>query len=338
MAAALPSWIGRGLRTVAANGARGARGVHSLASLVHGHAARSPSSLALLAPQQEVSWTYQEMSERAITVAGTLADVGYEKGDVLVTDLPNSVENLLLQVACSHLGVAVATAKDAKALAELSGAARVRGAVTHVFEGASEVLQSAVLPVPTISLEILDGSLGLLSNSAAPQAVVPEDAAAPLGYWGSTKPLTCGEALSTMAADTREQLAVTSDDRVLVSITLCHAFGIASAVGSAFLAGASVVLPGASGIRGCGSPTQRAAVTLEVLASARCSVLFSDVHTLKALPPPAGADLSALRTGACKVGSGASFLHDVREAKLGPNGEMRPLEYAGVPMLAVGKK
>jgi len=95
------------------------------------------------------------------------------------------------------------------------------------------------------------------------------------------------------------------------------------------------VLPGASGIRGCGSPSQRAEATLEAMISEKCSLLFADVHTLKALPPPEG-DL-VLRGGCCKVGSGADFL-DVKEAKLGPNGEMRPLEYAAVPLVAVGKR
>ena len=33
-------------------------------------------------------------------------------GSTVVTDLPNSVENLVLQVSCSWLGAAVATAKD----------------------------------------------------------------------------------------------------------------------------------------------------------------------------------------------------------------------------------
>merc|ERR1719253_2271720 len=121
-------------------------------------------------------------------------------------------------------------------------------------------------------------------------------------------------------ADALSALGLTADDRLLVSITLCHAFGIGSAVSSALQAGATVVLPGSSGIRGCGSPSQRAQVTLEVLASEKCTVLFADVHTLKALPPPGAADLSALRTGVCKVGSGADFLPDVREAKLGPDG------------------
>eukprot|EP00928_Gymnodinium_smaydae_P041429 TRINITY_DN28039_c0_g1_i1.p1 TRINITY_DN28039_c0_g1~~TRINITY_DN28039_c0_g1_i1.p1 ORF type:complete len:354 (+),score=53.54 TRINITY_DN28039_c0_g1_i1:36-1064(+) len=320
------------------------RGRHasSLASLVHGHAATAPSSFALVAPQQGVAWSYEQLSQRSSVAAGVLSKLGYSRGDVIVTDLPNSVENLVLQVACSHLGVAVATAKDANALKDLSNAARVRGAVTYVPEGAAGAgwLLDAGLPIATSLLPQLNASLGPLGDgdvSAAP-APVDADGSAALGYWSSTKPLTNKEAIDTMGADAKAKLAITSQDRVLVSITLCHAFGIGSAVGCAFLSGAAVVLPGASGIRGCGSPSQRAHVTLNTLVSERCSVLFSDIHTLKALPPAGDADLTALRTGVCKVGSGATFLDDVKEAAIGPNGEMRPLEYAGVTFVAIGKK
>mmetsp|Transcript_14220 Transcript_14220/g.42754 ORF Transcript_14220/g.42754 Transcript_14220/m.42754 type:complete len:338 (+) Transcript_14220:78-1091(+) len=321
-------------RAAAARG-HGQRAASSLASVVHGHAAAAPTSLALAAPQEGVSWTYRELSERAARVAGQLARLGYGHGDVLVMDLPNSTENLLLQVACSHLGVAAATAKDAGALAALCEAARVRGAVTQAAPGAGGVLAEASLPLAPVAVEdvVSPGS----PDAPLPTMAAAEDGLA-LGYWNSTKPLTNGEALATMGAAAVQRLAMGPEDRVLVSITLCHAFGIGSAAGSALLAGAAVVLPGASGTRGCGSPGQRAQVTLEVLASQRCTLLFADVHTLKALPPPGQAELSALRGGACKVGSGADFLEAVREAKLGPEGELRPLEYAGVPLVAVGKK
>ncbi|CAE7811960.1 cry [Symbiodinium sp. CCMP2456] len=141
-----------------------------------------------------------------------------------------------------------------------------------------------------------------------------------------------------MGTAAQQRLSITDVDRVLVSITLCHAFGIGSAVASAWLSGAAVVLPGASGIRGCGSPSQRAEATLAALASQRCSLLFADVHTLKALPDPGDKDLAALRGGVCKVGSGADFLEDVKEAKIGPSGELKPLQYAGVPLIALGKR
>jgi len=308
----------------------------SLASLVHAHAAASPARLALAAPQQGVSWSYAELSSRAARAASALAALGYARGDVLVTDLPNSAENLLLQIAASHIGVAVGTVKDAAALEALRGAASVRGAVTCA-EGSSPFLAGAALPTQAVVVEALDGSLAALGNGEA-QPAVAADAALALGYWSSTKPLTNREALSEMGAAARDRLAISAEDRVLVSITLCHAFGIGSAAGSALVAGAAIVLPGASGIRGCGSPGQRAQVTLEVLESQRCTLLFADVHTLKALPAPNTADLSALRGGACKVGSGADFLDDVVEAKLGPDGEMRPLVYGGATLVAVGKK
>lgn len=315
------------------------RHASTLATLVHDRARTAGSSLSLIAPQQDVSWTYEQLSERVVGVAGALSKVGYQKGDVVVTDLPNSVENLVLQIGCAHLGVAVATVKDAKALDALTQATRVRGVVTHQAEGATDLLKNAELPLPPVVVPALDGSCGPLGNSSSAElAPVEADAAAAMGYWSSTKPLTNREALGQMGADAQQKFAMSAADRVLVSITLCHAFGIGSAVGSALLAGAAVVLPGASGIRGCGSPSQRANVTLSVLESARCSLLFADIHTMKAVPPPGSADLSALRGGVCKVGSGADFLDDVKEAKIGPDGEMRPLEYAGVPFIALGKK
>ncbi|CAE8706527.1 unnamed protein product [Polarella glacialis] len=309
---------------------------NSLASLVAVRAAQAPESLALSAPQQGVSWSFKELEEKAARVAAALAARGYARGQVLVTDLPNSVENLLLQVACSHLGVAVATAKDPKTLEKLVAARPwdVRGAVC----GPSFLIKSQ-LSLPPVIIEELDGSLSpLLSSGDKSPLAEPRDNAA-LGYWNVTKALTNGEALGVMGAAAAERLAVTAEDRVLVSISLCHAFGIGSAVGGAWLGGAAAVLPGAIGIQGCDSPSQLAEATLACLVSQRCSLLFVDVYTLKGLPVPSpGLDLSALRGGVCKVGSGADFLEEIREAKIGPDGELRPLEYAGVQILAMGRK
>ncbi|CAE8681145.1 unnamed protein product [Polarella glacialis] len=314
----------------------------SLASLVSSHAAAAPDRLALAAPQQGLSWSFGELEDRAEHVAAALAARGYVRGHSLVTDLPNSAENLLLQVACSRLGVAVATAKDEAAVKELVSKRSLMGAVAHrPSSSESEALPSLLvqcqLPLPPFLVEELDGSLAAFQDGRCPDAVKVYDAT-PLGYWSSTTALTNGEAISVMGAAARDRLAMTAEDRVLVGITLCHAFGIGSAVGGAWLAGAAVVLPGASGIRGCGSPSQRAEATLACLASQRCTLLFADVHTLKALPLPGpGVDVSALRGGVCKVGSGSTFLEDVREAKLGPENELRPLEYAGVRLVAIGK-
>ena len=144
--------------------------------------------------------------------------------------------------------------------------------------------------------------------SAAPLAPT-----APLGYFGGTSALTHGEAMAC-GADARARLGIAPADRVCVSITLCHAFGIGSAVGAALGAGAAVVLPAVGGIRGCGVPSQRAAVTREVLASEGCTLLFADSHTLGATPAAGSAEAAALpplpslRGGVVKIGSGADFL------------------------------
>merc|ERR1711990_824816 len=65
-----------------------------------------------------------------------------------------------------------------------------------------------------------------------------------------------------------------TSDKTCVSITLCHAFGMGSGVGSALLSGGAVVLPASDGIRGCGNPKQRAAVTLDVLKKTESTLLF----------------------------------------------------------------
>lgn len=311
------------------------RAASSLAFLVCSQAKENGSHLAVAAPKQGVRWSFKEVEERAGRVAAGLAKHGVTRGSTVVTDLPNSADNLLLQVSCSWLGAAVATAKDESQLAELQKVTDLRLAVTHKSgDSVNAALARYQLPASPVIVEDLDGELAVLAaREAAPLEAPRGDAA--LGFWSSTKALTNSEAIEEMGAAAKERLAMTNADRVLVSITLCHAFGIGSAVSSAWLAGAGLVLPGASGIRGCGSPSQRAEATLAAMISEKCSLLFADVHTLKALPPPEG-DL-VLRGGCCKVGSGADFL-DVKEAKLGPNGEMRPLEYAAVPLVAVGKR
>lgn len=327
----------RGLCAQAVLRCRGTQGrsASSLASLV---CQAEKSSTAVAAPKQGVCWTFGEIEEKAGRVAAGLAKHGVTRGSTVVTDLPNSVENLLLQVSCSWLGAAVATAKDESQLAELQKVTDLRLAVTHTAgDSVNAVLARYPLPASPVIIEDLNGELIPLATTGAsiPTLEAPKGEAA-LGFWSSTKALTNREAIDEMGAAAKERLTMTATDRVLVSITLCHAFGIGSAVSSAWLAGAGLVLPGASGIRGCGSPSQRAEATLAAMISEKCSLLFADVHTLKALPPTTSSEL-VLRGGCCKVGSGADFL-EVKEAKLGPNGEMMPLEYAKVPLVAVGKR
>ena len=239
-------------------------------------------------------------------------------------DLPNVAENLVLQLACSRLGVAFATAKDAKVLAKLQDAGLdVLGAVTADEGG--------FLAGADLEAHIDEAELAALMDTELDPAValadlaVGDEAEAAAGdahaYFNSPSALTNADLLA-QGADAAAQLGLTEDDKVCVSITLCHGFGIGSACAGAFMAGAAVVLPAVGGIRGCGKPAQRAEATLQTLADEQCSILFADTHTLKALPASDGN--LALRGGVCKIGSGTEFLEETRE-------------YEGVTLRTLGK-
>lgn len=311
--------------------------LRTLACALDRAAARAPLSPALLVPEQGKALSYGELSRSTRAFAAGLRAWGIRAGDVIVSDLPNVSENLALQIAASRAGAAVATVKDAEALFKLAvlisaTGGRVSGTVAA---SASSFLSEAA---PSLPLGSILAGAALEAMMRGPPHVAPEDAASTpestnlnpaLAYWNSTAPLTHVDALAQGAAAAK-QLALTGEDRVCVAITLCHAFGT-SACAAALYSGAAIVLPAVGGIRGCGIPEQRAAVTLRVLAAERCSVLFADTHTLKALETPElvearkALDLSALRAGACKVGSGADFLDPC-------------VEFAGVKVRTVGKR
>eukprot|EP00908_Phaeocystis_cordata_P012450 Transcript_23428.p1 GENE.Transcript_23428~~Transcript_23428.p1 ORF type:complete len:322 (-),score=124.57 Transcript_23428:77-1042(-) len=307
----------------------------TLSAIVRAQSKADPTALALLAPQQDVAWDYGTLEERSLQLAKGLRELGYTQGSVAVSTVPNTVECLLLHLSLSHLGAALATVKDAEALGKLQGKANVLGAI--VAEPGSWLATHELKLPPVIAdngeaggrLIALDELLSAPADSAA-EACTPESL---LGSYG-------GAALThAAAADLGEaaaaRLEVAAADRACVSITLCHAFGMGSAVGSALRRGAAVVLPAVGGIRGCGDPAQRASVTLDVLEATGASVLFADSHTLKALPEREGGALPKLRTGVVKIGSGSDFL-DVTHAVIG--GAERPLEYAGTKLLAMGKR
>ena len=58
----------------------------SLAAAVASSAATRPSSIALLAPQQGISWTFAELDEKARCLASGLEDLGYKPGAVAISD------------------------------------------------------------------------------------------------------------------------------------------------------------------------------------------------------------------------------------------------------------
>ena len=208
-----------------------------------------------------------------------------------------------------------------------NGAGVVRGCVTTDEDS---MLSSAKLSHPGIVASDNDNDMfsDLLTSHLSLDALLEftdkTASSLPWGYFNSTTALQHAEVLRLAELSSRH-LSITQDDNVCISITLCHAFGIASACAGTLLQGAAVVLPAVGGIQGCGVPSQRAAATLDILASEKCTLLFADTHTLKALPPPTPTlDLSALRGGIVKVGSGSDIMPDT-------------VQYGGVTLSTMSK-
>lgn len=308
----------------------------SLASCVT-HAAAD--STALIAPAQGVHYSYAELDHSARCLASGLHELGYREGSVMLSNVPNVTQSIILQIALSHLGATLATPLGAEQRAALASTHHVAGAL--VCEPAQAELEWASdLPLRTISLAPPSETSPLIHfDEICDRPPRVEDPAANeatlLGVFGSAK-LSNSMALQLGAA-AASRLRTEASDRTCVSISLVHAFGIGSAVCNAFVSNAAVVLPAVGGIKGCGDPKQRADVTLSVLESTGSTQLFADTHTLRAMPSMDSGALPKLRAGVVKIGSGSDFLEGVREVPT-PGGQPLPLEYAGVRMIAMGKK
>ena len=299
----------------------------TIASAVDNIAAKSPNRLALLSPFQDQVYTYQEISEKSNRLAAWLHRYGYAQKDLLVSDLPNTSENLLLQLACNRLGVGFGTAKS---LENLSKFPKVKGACVASGTG---FLAETSLPLPYLSGEFLvdlikDGAneetamLDILDEGEDSPLLDCGDLATSHGFYNTTVAYSNEQALQQGQEAARE-LTISENDRVCISITLCHPFGIGSGVCSTLMSGATIVLPAVGGIQGCGVPSERAAATLDTLENENCSLLFCDTHTLRALP--VDCSLPSLRGGVCKTGSGSTFLDE-------------KLPFGGTKLRTIGKK
>jgi acyl-CoA synthetase (AMP-forming)/AMP-acid ligase II len=290
--------------------------IKSIAGLVDAAANRAPSRTALISPFQGHQFTYEELSKTSSALAGFLTMYGFEKKDLLVSDLPNTSENLLVQLACNRLGVAYTTVKDVQGMSKFP---KVKGAICTDSKG---FLADTCLPLSVLEGDFLTELIheGGLNNYGYEIADAGGDN--PHAFYNSTTAFTNDEALK-LAEAAAFKLAVHDQDVVCVSITLCHAFGMGSAASSALMMGATIALPAVGGIRGCGVPHDRAAATLEVLKDQKCTLLFADTHTLKALPE--SSHELVLRGGVCKVGSGSDFLEEF-------------IAYGGAKLMTMGKK
>lgn len=301
----------------------------TLAAVLDATALRFPSRRALVSPFQTQSFTYDELQKTSDSLAGFLQLYGFERRDLLISDLPNTTENVILQLACNRLGVQFGTVKNLEQMIQFP---KVKGAVS--VDATTGFLAETLLPLPCLSGELLadliqGGNVGGMSREVYSmdhfdQQELQDDASTtPHAYYNSTShAYTNGQALQH-AHEAAEELIVVEQDVVCIAVTLCHAFGMGSAVGSCLVRGACIALPAVGGIQGCGIPSERAIATLEVLESEKCTLLFADTHTLKALPDYP--ERLHLRGGVCKIGSGSEWLDETRT-------------YGGISLRTMGQK
>lgn len=291
----------------------------TFSALLTATAAKYPKHLALKSPFQPgfTPLTYGDLSRKTVGLSTWLSAYGYERGDLLVSDLPNVSENLILQLACNRIGVTYGMVKDVESMAKIK---KVKGSVPGTEDS---FLWDVILPVPGVGgdfvSELLEGEqLDNFYNEDEEEG----DENVPHGNYNNSN--YTNEDLLLHAADAALKMDLSPEDSVCVGVTLCHPFGIGSGIGSAIFSGSSIVLPAVGGIRGCGVPSERAAATLTCLKEHSCTHLFMDTHTLKALPQNES-KLPNFKGGAVKIGSGATFLKETQE-------------YGGINLQCVGKE
>ena len=165
---------------------------------------------ALLSPQQNIALSYDQLRCQVQGLSAGLQDRGVELGDSVVTDIPNVAEGLLLHLACSRLGAAIATAKDASVLNTIPN---VRCAVTASSD--SWLSQHSLSAPPLIAdgeeMDSMLRSVALDDPDDDDQLIDRHASLRPLGYFGSANPLTQESALK-QGEDMRQHLVMKHED------------------------------------------------------------------------------------------------------------------------------
>jgi hypothetical protein len=153
------------------------------------------------------------------------------RNTLVVSNLPNTEKNLILQIALSHLGAAVATVKDGESLEKL----RARGCkVTGVLTpGAAALRGWGGWSVEPVDAEEDCGPLwdGMLASAPTSAPAADDEACLAAVFQGAE--LRVAEVVE-LGHITAAALDVQPADKMVVSVTLFHSFGIGMGVAGAF--------------------------------------------------------------------------------------------------------
>ena len=294
-------------------------------------AARWPDRDALVAPHQDVRWTYAELKARIDACAAGLLTLGLEPGDRIGIWSPNNAEWVIAQFATAKAGLILVNINPAYRLAELEYALN-KVACTALITASAFKSSDYVGMLAALAPEIAGATPGGLRAERLPslRTLIQIDGAAP-GYIPFAELLTRGEAshrqrLDQLAALLQfdqainiqftsgttghpkgatlthhnilnngmfvgQALALTEADRVCIPVPLYHCFGMVLGNLACITHGAAMVFPGAAF-----DPLE----VLETVQAQRCTALYG-VPTMFIAelehPEFARFDLASLRTG-----------------------------------------
>lgn len=218
-------------------------GSANVADIVRATAVAAPTRAALIGPDESVSWA--ELDAAVDRGVRALTDAGHAAGDRVVLALPTGRALAAALFATLRAGLIAVPVRpqhsDLAWVAERTGAAVI--VTDHPVAGAggpaAETIGSAVIdrwwdaePVPPVPVGAAGEDIALLARAGRSGAPVML----------SHRALACAAA----AVFAAPRMGMRPDDRVLQVLPLFHVVGLVTAFLPAAMAGAAVVIPGAT--------------------------------------------------------------------------------------------
>ncbi|WP_421729606.1 AMP-binding protein [Brevundimonas sp.] len=287
--------------------------------------ARFGDQEAVVAPWQDVRWTWRELARRVDALAGGLDALGLAPGDRVGILSPNCVEWVLTQLATARLGLILVAINPAYRTYELGHALRlsgVRALVTAdrfrtseylgmlaelapataghdagpIFDpGLPDLRYVIQIDAPNRASRLSFADLAASQPATARIALKPADAINiqfTSGTTGSPKGATLSHAnLLHNAQTTAAGMSLTAADRLCIPVPLYHCFGMVLGVLVCLVSGAAMVFPGQAFDAG---------TVLKTVRDERCTALHGvPTMFIGVLEHPdfETYDLSSLRTG-----------------------------------------
>lgn len=280
---------------------------------------------ALIAPAQDIRWTWSQLRERTDALVRGLGSLELSLGDRVGICAPNCVEWILTQLATARLGLVLVSINPAYRTHELGHALRLAGVRALItaskFKSSDYVGMLAELmpasggetPGPLFDpgmpdlryvIEIGGATAGArlsfddLLIATGPIAFPALDAEQAIniqftsGTTGAPKGATLNHCnLLHNAASAAAGMKLCEQDRLCIPVPLYHCFGMVLGVLVCLTSGAAMVLPG---------PAFDAGLVLQIVEQERCTALHGVPTMFLGIldhPDFGSFDLQSLRTG-----------------------------------------